>query len=116
MKKIPILDLQARYFRYLLPYSRQLVLALLTMIGVAVLDLAAPWPLKFIVDNIIGGRPFTGSAGQAIVDTLGEDARVLTAVLGLAIILVAILSGLFSFIYEYSQGLIKARTTFQLRG
>ncbi len=115
MKKIPLLDLDPRYFRYLLPYSGHLLLALLTMLGVALLDLAAPWPLKFIVDNVIAGKPFTDPISQAVIRAFGDDPRMLTAILGLLIILFAALGGLFSFTYEYLQGVMKARTTFRLR-
>lgn len=115
MKKIPLLDLDSRYFRYLLPYSVRLALTLLTMLGVASLDLAAPWPLKFIVDNVIGGKPFTDPISQAAIRVVGDDPRLLTALLGLLLILIAALGGLFSFTYEYLQGMIKARTTFRLR-
>lgn len=115
MKKIPFLDLDPRYFKYLWPYAGQVGLGLLTMVGVAALDLAAPWPLKFIVDNVVGGKPFTDPLGLRVVQTVGDDPRILTAILGLAIILFAALGGLFSFTYEYLQGIMKARTTFQLR-
>jgi subfamily B ATP-binding cassette protein MsbA len=45
----------------------------------------------------------------------GDDPRGLTAILGLLIILLAAFGGLFSFTYEYLQGIIKAHTTFRLR-
>ena len=51
-------------YRRLLPYAQPhlrrlglLVLAHLLMVGVA---LAQPWPMKVLVDNVIGGRPFPG--------------------------------------------------------
>ncbi len=115
MRKIPLLELDPRYFRYLWPYSGHLAFGLLTMFGVALLDLAAPWPMKFIVDNVVGGRPFSDPISQSVVTSVGDDPRWLTAVLGLLIILLAALGGLFSFTYEYLQGMIKARTAFQLR-
>jgi hypothetical protein len=82
---------------------------------VAVLDVVAPWPLKYIVDNVIGGRPLSDPVGQWAAATLGGDPRLLTAAFGLTIILLAALGGLFSFVYEVARGTIQERTTFRLR-
>jgi len=115
MKKIPLLDLDMRYLRYLLPYSGHLAFGLLTILGVTALDLVSPWPLKFIVDNVIGGRPLGDPLSRAIADAFGDDPRLLSAFFGLLIIVFAALSGLFSFMYDYMRGMIQARTSFHLR-
>ncbi len=115
MKKLPLLDLDPRYFRYLWPYTLYIVLALGAMLGVAALDVITPWPLKYVVDNVIGGHPFTDPFGRLAASLLGGDPRLLTAFFGLAIITLAALSGFFSFTFEYLQGAIQERTTFRLR-
>ncbi|MBI5649047.1 MAG: ABC transporter ATP-binding protein [Chloroflexi bacterium] len=115
MKKIPILDLDPRYFRYLIPYRAHLAVGLLTMIAVAALDLAMPWPLKFIVDNVIGGRPFNDPFSRALAEFFNTDPRWLAAVFGSTIIVFTALSGALSFFYEYLQGMIQSLTTFRLR-
>lgn len=115
MKKIPLLDLDPRYFRYLLPYRAQLALGLLTMVAVAALDVAMPWPLKFIVDNVIGGRPYGDPFSRALAEFFGDDPRWLAAIFGLAIILFTALNGALSFIFESLQGMIQSLTTFRLR-
>ena len=101
MKKIPVLDLDVRYFEYLWPYGFHLSLAFLTMVGVAALDVVSPWPLKYVVDNVIGGRPFGDPFSRAVAAVVGTDPRVLTVIFGGAIIVFAALSGLFSFTFEY---------------
>ncbi len=115
MKKIPLLDLDPRYFRYLLPYRAQLALGLLTIVAVAALDVAMPWPLKFIVDNVIGGRPYGDPFSRALAESFGDDPRWLAAIFGLAIILFTALNGALSFIFESLQGMIQSLTTFRLR-
>ena len=115
MKRLPLLDLDPRYFRYLWPYSLQLALGFVTMLGVATLDVASPWPLKYVVDNVISGRPFGDPVGRGVVAALGNDPRILTAFFGGAILGIAALSGAFSFTFEYVQGVIQERTTFRLR-
>ncbi len=112
---IPLLDLDARYFQYLWPYRLNLLLILMTMFAVAALDLLTPWPLKYIVDNVIGGRPFGDPLSRALATYLQNDPRYLTVVFGALIILLTALDGLFSFTYEYLQGMIQARTNFRLR-
>lgn len=115
MKKIPLLDLDPRYFRYLLPYRAHLALGFLTMVAVAALDIAMPWPLKFIVDNVIGGRPYSDPFSRTLAEFFGDDPRWLAAFFGLAIILFTALNGALSFIFESLQGMIQSLTTFRLR-
>ena len=113
--RIPLLGIDARYLHYLKPYGGILFLSFILILVVALLDVVAPWPLKFIVDNVIGGQPFEGPVGDWITAQFGTDQRVLAAVLGLALLLLTILQGLSNFAYEYMIGYIQERTTFLLR-
>lgn len=53
-----------RLYRRLLPYARpnahRLALLLLVSFLMVGLGLVQPWPMKVLVDNVIGGRPFPG--------------------------------------------------------
>jgi subfamily B ATP-binding cassette protein MsbA len=113
--RIPLLGIDARYLHYLEPYGGILFLSFILILVVALLDVVAPWPLKFIVDNVIGGHPFEGPVGDWVTAQFGTDQRVLTAVLGLALLLLTVLQGLSNFAYEYMIGYIQERTTFLLR-
>jgi subfamily B ATP-binding cassette protein MsbA len=115
MRKVPVIDLEARYFAYLIPYSFQLAATLVMMVIVAVLEVLTPWPLKYIVDNVVGGQPFGDPLSRELATRVANDPRWLTAWFGAAIIVLAALSGLFSFAYDYLRGSIQARTTFRLR-
>ncbi|RMH02141.1 MAG: ABC transporter ATP-binding protein [Chloroflexi bacterium] len=114
-RQIPLIGIDARYLRYLKPYGGLLSLSFLLILLVAALDTLAPWPLKFIVDNVVGGKPFTGTAGAWIQERFGQDQRILTAVLGIALLGVTVLQGLAGFAYEYLNGIIQEKTTFLLR-
>lgn len=85
---LPLIGIDPRFLRYLSPYGGLLALSALLIFIVAALDTLAPWPIKFIVDHVIGGRRFTGTLDQQVMgwltDTLGSDQRVLAAVLGWA--------------------------------
>ncbi|HFQ93118.1 MAG TPA: ABC transporter ATP-binding protein, partial [Anaerolineae bacterium] len=82
---------------------------------VALLGILAPWPLKFIIDNVLRNKPLSGGAGVWVTAVLGTDQRRLTAVLGLALLFITIMQGLAGFAYEYINGLIQERATLNLR-
>ncbi len=114
-RALPLLGIEARYLRYLRPFGGLMALMLGFILVVAGLDIIAPWPVKFIVDNVIGGQPFQGGPGAWFVATFGGDPRVQAAILGLALLLVTLLQGAAAFIYEYLSGLVQERATFLLR-
>ena len=112
---IPLIGIDARYLRYLTPYVGLLVLSVIMIVLVALLDIIAPWPVKYIIDTVIGGRPLTGPVDDWLLVNVGTDQRLLTAVLGLALLIIVIFQGATSFAYEYLSGLIQERSTFYLR-
>jgi ATP-binding cassette, subfamily B, bacterial len=69
----------------LTPYRGLFLLAVVQVVGIGVLELAKPWPLKVIVDDVLGGRPL----GWPSLDGLGAPGLlalacvVLVAVYGL---------------------------------
>jgi len=112
---IPLIGIDARYLRYLKPYSGLLLISFLLILAVAALDTLAPWPIKFIVDNVLKGKPVQGALAGGLQDRLGHDPRLLTAFLGLGLLGLTLLQGLAAFGYEYMDGLIQERATFRLR-
>ncbi|GAB4145734.1 MAG: ABC transporter ATP-binding protein [Candidatus Promineifilaceae bacterium] len=115
VRYIPFLDIDARYLRYLLPYGGLLLLCLVLIFLVAGLGIVAPWPFKYIVDHVIGGRPFTDPFGLWVVGRLGEDQRLLAAAFGFMLLLVTVAQGAAAFAYEYLNGVIQERATHSLR-
>ncbi|HEY3311939.1 MAG TPA: ABC transporter ATP-binding protein [Anaerolineales bacterium] len=114
MKTKSFLDLDQRYFAYLWPYRLQLGLTLVAMAGAALMDIAAPWPLKFIVDNVIGNKPFSELL-SLVAQLLGNNPFLLSLFFVSMIVVLAGLGGLMSFTYAYLQGIIQEKTTFALR-
>src|SRR4029077_7169682 len=51
------LGLARKILRRLAPYRGLFVAALAQGLAIGFLELAKPWPLKVIVDNVLGGRP-----------------------------------------------------------
>lgn len=111
---LPFLGVDPRYLSYLEPYRGLLLITFLLILAAAGLDLVAPWPLKFIVDNVLGSKPYTTAVGEWIGATFG-DPRLETAFLGFALMAVTVLQGAAAFSYEYFAGLIQERATFRLR-
>jgi ATP-binding cassette subfamily B protein/subfamily B ATP-binding cassette protein MsbA len=67
-----------RLLKYAFPHWRPLVLMVLTMSISIVITLARPWPMKLMVDNVLGGQPlstpfhrtFEALPGPATIDAL----------------------------------------------
>src|SRR4051794_11149395 len=55
MKYVP------RVLRYVLPYKRLAAGSVAITVLTALLGLLQPWPLKFIVDQVLGGEPLPPS-------------------------------------------------------
>src|SRR5881628_2208022 len=62
------LGLARKVLGRLAPYGGLFVAAIAQVLAIGVLELAKPWPLKVIVDNVLGGRPlawpWVGGLGQ----------------------------------------------------
>ncbi len=118
-RAIPMLGIDARFLAYLKPHGLLLTASVLLILLVAALDTLAPWPVKFIIDHVIGAHTaksgFETEAVAFLHRYVGEDPRVLTAVLGAALLAVTVLQGVAAFGFEYLNSVIQEKTTFQLR-
>ena len=57
MRNKKVVRLFLRAFGYLRPYSRLAVASVSLMLLTVAVDLLLPWPIKFIVDNVLHGEP-----------------------------------------------------------
>ena len=55
--KAPASGLATLVFKQVKPYTKWLVLIFIAMLVETIMGLAAPWPLKIIIDNVIGNQP-----------------------------------------------------------
>jgi len=67
------MSLYRRVGRYLEPHRGRFALALALVALNAVLEIAKPWPLKIVVDQVIGGRPLAPGLSAALA-RIGLDA------------------------------------------
>jgi subfamily B ATP-binding cassette protein MsbA len=76
-------------------------MALLATVGHAAMNLAAPWPMKYIVDNVVSGRAHTDVLGRTI-STVAADRGIPQALaFGALLIILAALTGTFNFLRSY---------------
>ena len=115
IRYIPVVGIDARYLHYLKPFSGLLLLSFLMILMIAFFDIIQPWPLKFLVDNVIGSEPFSGPVGERILEITGDDKRYQALILGFALVLITLLQGAVTFAYEYTIGVVQERSTYLLR-
>src|ERR1700730_3681720 len=84
------------------PYRRSLVVILLAMLGQSTMTLAAPCPLKFVIDNVVVGRKLDRWLAHLIEPVLAHAHRAhLAEIAALAVILIAVFNAVASYVANY---------------
>ena len=84
------------------PYRRTLVVILLAMLVETAMSLATPWPLKIILDNVVGDHKLTPWLHHLVGDLLDHGSRMhVAAVAASAFVLIALLGAIASYIDNY---------------
>lgn len=94
---------------------RGLLTAAACLLGVILMDLLAPWPLKLVFDHVLLSHPLPSGLAplQALLAAGPWPALVVMAA---AIAAIALLSGLFSYVQLYQTAQIGHRITHRVRG
>jgi ABC-type multidrug transport system fused ATPase/permease subunit len=83
------------------PYRGRLAIVLATMLVQTLMSLAAPWPLKIIIDDVVGDRSAPAWITW-ILPLVGGDSRLhLAAAAGIATVLIAVVTGLAFYLGNY---------------
>jgi ABC-type multidrug transport system fused ATPase/permease subunit len=96
----------SRLIRELLrPYRGTLVVILLAMLVETLMSLAGPWPLKIILDNVVGSRHLEPKWLDDFVNSvsvgLGPGKMRIAAVAALTVVLIAVIGSLASYVDNY---------------
>jgi ABC-type multidrug transport system fused ATPase/permease subunit len=84
------------------PYRGTLVIILLAMMVETAMSLAAPWPLKVIIDNVVGSHKLPHWLDQMVRPMLEGGGKLQVAGLAaLAVVIIAVLGALASYIDNY---------------
>ena len=83
------------------PYRGWIVIILLAMLVETAMSLAAPWPLKVILDNVVGTHKAPEWLDSIRNSLLSDNKLALAAVAGIATVLIAALGAVASYIDNY---------------
>ncbi|MGY1703971.1 ABC transporter ATP-binding protein [Geodermatophilus sp. SYSU D00697] len=100
-----------RVFPYLRPYRHLMGLAVVLMVVLAALSLAAPWPLAFLVDSVLGDRR-PPEFVSTLIGTSPWRMILFAVLLGL---LLTFVSNAVSILSSYVQTRLEQRMIFDLR-
>ena len=84
------------------PYRGTLLIILLAMIVQTVMSVAGPWPLKIVLDNVVGSHQLRPWLDHLLGPLLGGSSKMqIAAAAALAAIVIAVLGALASYIANY---------------
>ncbi len=84
------------------PYRGSLAMILVAMLVQSTMTLAAPWPLKIVIDNVVVGRKLDPWLAHLIEPVLAHAHRAhLAEIAALAVILIAVLNAVASYTANY---------------
>lgn len=103
-----------RVLPYLRPYWRLAVASVWLTIGAALFGLLSPWPLKVLVDNVIGQAPLPAAAGQ--LGGIASHRFLLLALTVFAGLAIAIVGGAVNVLNSYVNTKLEQRIIADFRG
>ena len=62
-----------RFWPYIWPHRRGIAIVLAVMLAGVVLEVIKPWPMKVLVDNILGGKPGNDTAASFLAMLPGSE-------------------------------------------
>lgn len=83
------------------PHLWSLVVGFLAVLGESAANLLAPWPLKIVLDNVLRGRGGHGFAERWITALAGTDKMAMLRVACLAVLAIALLDAVASYLEKY---------------
>lgn len=83
------------------PYYRGLAIVLLAMMVEMAMTIAAPWPLKIIIDHALGKRPLPEALHWLNDLSLAHTAMGVAALAAIGYVLIALISGIATYIDNY---------------
>ena len=97
------------------PHRRALILGLVAIAGESVADVAAPWPLKIVLDNVIGHRASHGWLFALIKRTAGTEPRQILLFACVAVLVIAVVDACCSYWEKYTTTSVGQWVTHDLR-
>jgi ABC-type multidrug transport system fused ATPase/permease subunit len=83
------------------PYKKWLVVIFLAMLLETGMSLLGPWPLKIIIDNVVGHHPLPGWLSWINDLTAGDSRMAIAGAAAIGLILIALIGGIAGYIDNY---------------
>lgn len=83
------------------PYRKWLIIVFIAMLFETAMSLAAPWPLKIILDNVVGKHQLPEYLTWLRDLSFAEQTQSLAAVAGLLVVLIAVIGAVAGYIDNY---------------
>ncbi|ULQ53744.1 ABC transporter ATP-binding protein [Flavihumibacter fluvii] len=99
--KFSYISLGSLVLSLLRPYRKWLVIIFLTMLLETAMSLASPWPLKVIIDNVIGDQPLPFWLQWVEEMSIGDNKMALAGIAALSMIIITAIDGLAGFFDNY---------------
>jgi ATP-binding cassette, subfamily B, bacterial len=100
------LHVMRTFLPFLRPHWRGFVPAVIGVIAVSMIGLIKPWPLKFLIDDVLK----VGQTGSP-----PDDSSTIILAIGAAIVAIAVFQGLFTFMKEFFLSATSWRVAFSVR-
>jgi subfamily B ATP-binding cassette protein MsbA len=97
------------------PHRRALVLGLVAIAGESIADVAAPWPLKIVLDNVIAHKASHGWLFAFIKRTVGTEPMQILMFACIAVLVIAVLDACCSYWEKYTTTTVGQWVTHDLR-
>lgn len=97
------------------PYAGKLAIALIAVVGAGVANLLQPWPLKIVIDVVSGARPLHGWLKHFVRSDLGQHKTAAVEFAALALIAIAALGAVCSFVEDHLTTSVGQWITYDLR-
>lgn len=86
-------------FRFVRPYWKWLIVVVVAILIETAMSLASPWPLKIVLDSVLGQRPMPGWLSWLVIAGTGKQAFLFAAVI--ATINIAVLQAIGNYLNTY---------------
>jgi ABC-type multidrug transport system fused ATPase/permease subunit len=83
------------------PYRGWLVIVLIAMLIETAMSMASPWPLKVIIDSVLGSHPLPDWLRGLTHMSFGDSKMGLALIAGIGVVLIAIIGAIASYIDNY---------------
>lgn len=84
------------------PHTKSLAIGLLAILGGGVANLLQPWPLKIVFDVVSGTKPIHGWLKHLVHEDLGHNKVALLQFAAIAVVAIAMLDAICSYVEDYT--------------